>query len=212
MAMQTERNLGWQNDFSLDQGRFEQVPQGTPTRHIPVHYHPHDEVVQEPATSGSLDNAPPITSVQAGLPVREVMNTKIEAAGRDSTLQEVARIMKHHNCGIVPITDESDRLLGVVTDRDLVLRALETDLPPSSVPVREVMTPDVITARPEEDLHDVVARMTSRLVRRIPVVDQDRRLVGMLSITDIARRADRDHRLQDLLMQAAARRSFWYHF
>jgi CBS domain-containing protein len=138
----------------------------------------------------------------------DLMTSPVRAATPDATLAEVAEVMRSEDVGIVPVIDASERLVGVITDRDIVVRVIpERD--PAMVRVSEVMTANVETARREERIDDLIARMTRRLVQRIPVVDDAGRLVGIVALQDVARRAERDHDIQGAFGRLAARRSFW---
>jgi CBS domain-containing protein len=143
------------------------------------------------------------------LVARELMTRHVKSAHLDSGLREVARIMKDEDCGIVPVVDERGRLQGVLTDRDIVIRTLAEGRPPDNMRARDVMTDDVEAVTPDEDIHSIIAMMGRRQVRRIPVVERDDRLVGIISMADIATRAHYDEELQEALDRISARRSFW---
>lgn len=143
------------------------------------------------------------------LTAREIMTRKVRGVHLDSGLREVARVMKDEDCGIVPVVDERGRLRGVLTDRDLVIRTLAEGRPPDTMHARDIMTDDVEAVTPDEDIHGIIALMGRRQVRRVPVVEQDDRLVGIISMADIATRADYDEELQQALDRISARRSFW---
>jgi len=139
----------------------------------------------------------------------EIMTKDVKAATGNDTLEAVARIMKDENCGIVPVVDENRRLIGVVTDRDTVIRALAEGRPVNQVKVSEVMTGDVEAVTPDTGVSEVTELMGRKQVRRVPVVDRRDRLAGIISMADIANRADYDQELQDSLERISARRSFW---
>lgn len=143
------------------------------------------------------------------LNAREIMTRNVKSAQLDSGLREVARIMKDEDCGIVPVVDKLGRLAGLITDRDLVIRTLAEGRPPDNMHARDIMTDDVEAVTPDEDIHSIIALMGRRQVRRVPVVERDDRLVGIISMADIATRADYDAELQDALDHISARRSFW---
>jgi CBS domain-containing protein len=143
------------------------------------------------------------------LVAREIMTRHVKGAHLDSSLREVARIMKDEDCGIVPVVDESGRLQGVLTDRDLVIRTLAEGRPPDNMRARDVMTDEVEAVTPDEDIHSIIALMGRSQVRRVPVVDRHDRLVGIISMADIATRAHYDEELQEALDRISARRSFW---
>ncbi|HEY7529771.1 MAG TPA: CBS domain-containing protein [Gemmatimonadota bacterium] len=139
----------------------------------------------------------------------EIMTRGIKAVTKQSTLGNVAQIMKDENCGIVPVVDESHKLLGVVTDRDIVVRALASDHGTTDVTVADVMSDDVEAVTPDEEVREVIEVMGQKQIRRVPVVDRDDRLVGIISMADIANRADFDEDLQDALERISSKRSFW---
>ncbi|GHH01403.1 CBS domain-containing protein [Comamonas sp. JC664] len=143
------------------------------------------------------------------LSAREVMTRNVRTARRDSPLRDVAQIMKDESCGAVPIVDERGRLVGIVTDRDLVVRAFTGSRAPDQLRVSDVMTHDVEAVTPDDALQDVIELMGRRQLRRIPVVERDDCIVGIISLGDIALRADQDEALQQALERISARRSFW---
>ena len=140
---------------------------------------------------------------------RDIMTGNPNAVRPEASLREVARIMREENTGIVPVCDAGGALLGVVTDRDIVMRTLANDTSPDQATAGDVMTDDVEAVTPDEELRDVVHLMGERQVRRIPVVERGDRLVGIISMADVATRADFDEDLQDALEDISARRSFW---
>ena len=140
---------------------------------------------------------------------RDIMTSSPASVRPEASLREIARIMRDENTGIVPVCDASGALLGVVTDRDIVMRTLASEESPLDATARDVMTDDVEAVTPDEDLHDVVHLMGEHQVRRVPVVERGDRLVGIVSMADVATRADYDEDLQDALEEISARRSFW---
>lgn len=141
---------------------------------------------------------------------RDIMTSPVRSVNAQSSIRDIAQIMKDENVGIVPVVDDSRRLVGVVTDRDLVVRALAGDASAvSNLKIQDLMTDDVEAVAPDEELREVIELMGKRQVRRIPVVDEDDTLLGIISLGDIANRADYDEELQDALEQISAKRSFW---
>jgi len=104
----------------------------------------------------------------------------------ETPISEAARLMKSDDVGSLPIL-EGERLAGIVTDRDIVLQAVAEEKDPRGMPVREVASRELVTIGPEEDLSEALRLMASHQVRRIPVVDEDSRLVGIVAQADIAR-------------------------
>jgi CBS domain-containing protein len=117
--------------------------------------------------------------------VREAMTASPTSISSDATVVEAARLLTSEDVGSLPVV-EGDKLVGVVTDRDLVLRVLAKDLDPNKVPVADACTHDPAVARPAEPLDAALQRMAEKQVRRLPVVD-DGRLVGILAQADVAR-------------------------
>lgn len=119
--------------------------------------------------------------------VRDAMTADPSAIGAHATVLEAARVMSSEDVGSLPVVD-GEELLGMVTDRDLVLHVLAKDLDPNKVVVSEVCSEDPIVATPQEPLDQALQRMAAQQVRRLPVVS-DGRLVGILAQADVAREA-----------------------
>jgi CBS domain-containing protein len=105
--------------------------------------------------------------------------------------QLAAQAMDELDVGVIPVCD-GDRLVGMVTDRDITLRVVAQGRQPAQTPLRELMSPDVQTCREDDDLEEAAMRMEQAQIRRLPVIDDDGRLVGMLSLGDIATKGDPD--------------------
>ena len=116
--------------------------------------------------------------------IREVMTQDVKLAGPDQTLAEAARLMAECDSGALPI-GEDDRLVGMLTDRDIVIRAVAKDLGPET-PIRDVMSKEVLYCFQDEDVEHVAENMGEQQVRRLPVLDREKRLVGIVSIGDLA--------------------------
>jgi CBS domain-containing protein len=117
--------------------------------------------------------------------IREVMTRDAKLANPDDTLQHAAKLMKECDCGILPVA-EGDRLIGMITDRDIAVRAVAEGKGPNAK-VREAMTKEVKYCFEDEDVTHVCENMSDIQVRRLPVMNRDRRLVGIVSIGDLAR-------------------------
>ncbi len=143
------------------------------------------------------------------LTAREIMTRGVKTLRRDVSLREVAQVMKDEDCGVVPIVDDKGCLVGIVTDRDIVLRAFTGGKTPDQLRASDVMTDDVECVHPEENIHSIISVMGSKQVRRIPVVEKDDRVIGIISMGDIANRADYDEELQEALDRISSKRSFW---
>ncbi|HEX7181014.1 MAG TPA: CBS domain-containing protein [Thermoanaerobaculia bacterium] len=120
---------------------------------------------------------------------RDLMSENVACVTPESTAQEAARLMETHDVGSLPVVESSSskRLLGIVTDRDLALRVLGRG-ESGSTSVREVMSSgNLACARPEDSLDDVEKLMSRHQVRRIPVVDEQNRVLGVIAQADLAR-------------------------
>ncbi len=116
--------------------------------------------------------------------VRDVMTKAVATIRPDATIKDAAQIMQQHNVGSIPVVD-SNGLVGIVTDRDIVVRNIAEGQDPLSTPVKNVMTSQVTTVTPDEDVHDISRMMATRQIRRVPVIE-NQKLVGMVSLGDIA--------------------------
>ncbi len=116
--------------------------------------------------------------------VSEAMTRDVRVASPDQSIREAARTMAEIDTGVLPV-GESDRLVGMITDRDIAIRAVAEGKGPDT-PVREVMTQDVKYCFEDEDTDHVARNMADQQVRRLPVVNRDKRLVGILSLGDLA--------------------------
>jgi CBS domain-containing protein len=124
-----------------------------------------------------------------GKSVKEVMTSNPATVEPSSTLVDVARTMKSEDAGIVPIV-EGGRLIGTVTDRDIAIRAIAEGKDPQSTTVREIASTDLVTIDPQQDLDEALRLMARHQVRRLPVVEEDGRLVGIVAQADVAREAN----------------------
>lgn len=116
--------------------------------------------------------------------VKEIMTKNIAYLNPMSTVVEAAQLMQKHNVGAIPVCDQSG-VIGLVTDRDIVVRNIAHGKSPNDTPVKEVMTSQVTTISPETDVDDATKIMSQNQVRRLPVVENNM-LVGILSLGDMA--------------------------
>jgi CBS domain-containing protein len=117
--------------------------------------------------------------------IREIMTRNPVVTRPDATLREAAQTMRELDSGVLPI-GEGDRLLGIVTDRDITIRAAAEGKDPNATQVREVMSSEVVSCFEDEDERAAAAKMAEHQLRRLVVIDRDDRLVGMLSLGDLA--------------------------
>lgn len=120
--------------------------------------------------------------------VSEVMSRDVKLVNPEQTVRDAARLMAQIDAGILPVA-EGDRLVGMITDRDIVVRALGDGGGPET-PVREVMTRDVKYCFEDDELDDVSRNMADLQIRRLPVMDSHKRLVGIVAVGDISRGID----------------------
>src|SRR5688572_23364834 len=119
--------------------------------------------------------------------VKDVMTKRVEVIRPDATLQEAAREMKLLDVGPLPVCD-GDRIVGLLTDRDITIRATAEGLDPKQTRVREVMSKDdVITVQEDQDVKEAAELMQARQIRRVLVLNRDKRLAGIVSLADLAR-------------------------
>ncbi len=116
--------------------------------------------------------------------IKDAMTTEVVIARPDQTIAEAARMMAECDSGALPV-GEDDRLVGMITDRDIAIRAIAKDLGPDT-PIREVMSKEVLYCFQDEDVEHVADNMGAQQVRRLPVLDRDKRLVGIVSLGDLA--------------------------
>jgi len=116
--------------------------------------------------------------------VSDCMSREVRVAAIDNTMQSAAQIMADLDAGFLPISD-NDRLVGVVTDRDIAIRGVAAGKPPET-PVSEVMSAEVRYCFDDDPVQDVLDNMGDIQVRRLPVVNRDKKLVGIISISDLA--------------------------
>jgi CBS domain-containing protein len=120
-----------------------------------------------------------------GTHVRDVMTARPRCAEPDTPLSQVAGLMEAEDVGAIPVLD-GDRLVGMITDRDIVVRAIAKEKDPRGMPTREISSGELVTVGPDHDLSDALQLMAQHQVRRLPVVDDENRLVGVVSQADVA--------------------------
>ncbi len=117
--------------------------------------------------------------------VREAMSKNVDVIHRDKTVREAARMMKEGDYGSIPVQAD-DKLRGMVTDRDIVIRVVSEGKNPEEVTVAEVMTEGIDYCYEDENLEEVGERMAQSRHRRFPVLNREKRLVGIISLGDLA--------------------------
>ena len=181
---------------------------------------------------------------------RDIMTRDVTVATRDTSLEDVARLMKNEDTGVIPVVDRAEtpintrpagevaataaaagvdapvgtspearrvnatihgngRLVGLITDRDIVVRAIAEGRDPRTTRAEEIMTEEVHTAHPNDRVIEAIRKMGDKQVRRIPIVDQDRTLRGIISMADVALETDDDRELAEALEEISSGSSFW---
>jgi CBS domain-containing protein len=120
--------------------------------------------------------------------IRDLMTKNPRSLESGSTVVEAARLMRDENVGIIPVV-EGEKLVGTVTDRDIAMRVVAEAKSPESVTVGEIASRKLVTIDPQQDLDEALRLMAHHQVRRLPVVEEDGRLVGIVAQADIARNA-----------------------
>lgn len=120
--------------------------------------------------------------------ISEVMTRDVQTVHPDQTAQEAASFMLQADAGALPVT-EGDRLIGMITDRDIAVRGFARGHGPETS-VRELMTNDVVAARLDDHTDDIAAKMSDAQVRRLPVIDDQQRLCGIVSLGDLSQKGN----------------------
>ena len=123
--------------------------------------------------------------------VENIMHKGVEWVSPDTSIVALAKKMQQFDIGAIPV-GENDRLIGMVTDRDVVIRGVADGKDPSKLTARDVMTKGVIYCRDSEDVDEVARIMESKQIRRLPVIDANKRMVGMISLGDVSHAASRE--------------------
>jgi CBS domain-containing protein len=116
--------------------------------------------------------------------ISDVMTRDVQTVRPDQTAREAASFMLRADAGSIPVTD-GDRLIGMITDRDIAVRGVAEGHGPETL-VRDLMTNDIVCARMDDDTDDVASRMSEAQVRRLPVIDDQERLCGIVSLGDLS--------------------------
>ncbi|HEX8851907.1 MAG TPA: CBS domain-containing protein, partial [Pyrinomonadaceae bacterium] len=159
----------------------------------------------------------------------DIMTRDVTVATRDTTLEEVARMMREEDTGVIPVvepgettsdsvtevqrvparTQANGRLVGLITDRDIVVRAIAEGADARAVRAEEVMTTDLHPVRPNDRVIEAIRLMGDRQVRRLPVVDREGNLRGIISMADIALETEADREIAEALEEISSGSSFW---
>jgi CBS domain-containing protein len=122
--------------------------------------------------------------------VEEIMKGPVSTVGRDSTVQQAARIMDEEDIGFLPVVDGSGKVIGALTDRDITIRVVAQGLPSDGVRVHQIMTSNVVAANKGDDLDTVAQQMRENKVSRMLVCDESKKPIGVISLGDLAEQHD----------------------
>ena len=126
--------------------------------------------------------------------IKQVMSQPVVTCPADSTLDQAARLMWEFDCGVVPVVGDDGRLTGVVTDRDICMAAYTQGRALNAIPVSTAMAKQVVAAHDDDSVESVETLMRTSQVRRVPILDGEDRVTGLVSMNDLARLAVRAHR------------------
>jgi len=168
-------------------------------------------------------------AARSHLRCRDIMTRDVTVASRETTLEEVARMMRDEDTGVIPVVEPGEtpsdsvtevqrvparttangRLVGLITDRDIVVRAISEGMDVRASRAEQVMTTDLHTVRPNDRVIEAIRKMGDRQVRRLPVVDREGNLRGIISMADIALETEADRELGEALEEISSGSSFW---
>ena len=122
--------------------------------------------------------------------VQDVMTRNVATCRPNSTLAEAAGLMWQHDCGVIPIIDDQKKVVGVITDRDICMAVALNNRLASEVAVTEVSSGKVFAGSPQSDVDELLATMKNKKILRVPVVESDGRIVGIVSFSDLVQHSE----------------------
>ncbi len=138
---------------------------------------------------------------------RDIMTSNVKTATRDMSLQDIAEIMREGDMGSVPVVEDG-KLVGIVTDRDIVVRSI-ADGKGASSPVGEAMTSEIFSVKPDDFVFEAIRLMGDKQVRRIPVVDDAGALAGIIAMADVALEMEDEREIAETLEEISSGSAFW---
>jgi len=138
---------------------------------------------------------------------REIMTTDVRTVGRDAPIREAAAAMREADVGSMPVV-EGGKLVGIVTDRDIVVRAVAEGRE-TTTSVGEVMTTEIFSLKPDDFAFEAIRLMGDKQVRRIPVVNEDGSLAGIIAMADVALEMEDEREIAETLEEISSGSSFW---
>lgn len=138
---------------------------------------------------------------------RDIMTKNVRTATADASLRDVAEMMRDGDMGAVPVVD-GPRLVGIVTDRDIVVRSVSQGQTPDS-PISSAMTSELFTVKPDDFVFEAVRVMGDKQVRRIPVVNEDGSLAGIIAMADVALEMEDQQEIAETIEEISSGPGFW---
>ena len=138
---------------------------------------------------------------------REIMTKNVRTATRDMSLGEVAALMRDGDMGAVPVVD-GGKLIGIVTDRDIVIRVI-AEGKNADTPISEAMTTEMFTVAPDDFVFEAIRLMGDKQIRRIPVIDNNGSLAGIIAMADVALETEDEREIAETLEEISSGASFW---
>lgn len=140
---------------------------------------------------------------------QDIMTQEVAYCKENCSIKETTAIMKDLNCGVVPIVNQNEEIVGVVTDRDIAIRTVLNDLNPEISTIGEIMSRNVITCDFDDDINKAINKMSTFKVRRIPVTDKTNKLIGIISLGDVAILSNEEHETFEALEKISESVTIW---
>jgi CBS domain-containing protein len=137
----------------------------------------------------------------------QIMTRDVRTATREMTLQDAAQMMRDGDMGSIPVVEDG-RLVGIVTDRDIVVRCV-ADGKNTDTPINDAMTAEIFSVKPHDFAFEAVRLMGDKQVRRVPVVDEDGKLAGIISMADVALETEDELEIAETLEEISSGSAFW---
>lgn len=138
---------------------------------------------------------------------RDIMTTSVRTATKDMPLREVAELMREGDMGSIPVV-EAGKLVGIVTDRDIVVRSVAEGLD-ASTPVEHAMTSEIFAVKPDDFVFEAIRLMGDKQIRRVPVVNENGELAGIIAMADIALEMEDEKEIAETLEEISSGKAFW---
>ncbi len=139
---------------------------------------------------------------------REIMARNVQTASREMNLQAVAALMRDGDMGAMPVV-EGEKLVGIVTDRDIVVRAIAEGRDASSTPIGDVMTSEVFSVKEDDFVFEAIRLMGDKQVRRVPIINETGELVGIIAMADVALETEDEREIAETLEEISSGTAFW---